>query len=121
MRIFGKRLMDANLLQGIVSVVVGLNTIATFSLAFMVGVYKGDLDRWRKGVDEVSVEVKAQIGSMQEHDVRQAKLDSQMVRQEALIKLLGKRTHDLRNILQAAQLVKDFSKLASFDEPVSEG
>lgn len=113
--------MDANTVQGIVGAVVGLNTIATFTLAFIVGVYKGDLDRWRKDVDDRAIENKTQIGLIQNHDVRQAKLDTQMARQETLIKLLGKRTHDLRNILQSAQLVKDLSKLTSFDEPISEG
>ena len=113
--------MDSNLVQGIVGAVVGLNTVATFTLAFYIGFYKGDLDRWRKDVDERAIDNKSQIAMLQSHDVRQAKLDTQMAQQEKLVRLLGKRTHDLRNILTAAQLIKDVSKLSSFDEPISEG
>lgn len=111
--------METNSLQEMVMAVVGLNTVATFGMAFAIGAYKGNLDQWRLGVQQKIDEHTAAIAAIHQQDVRQALVDAQINRQSGLIELLGKRTHDLRNVLTTARLVTDKIPMPGFDEPVT--
>ena len=116
-------LMDNGILQGLVAGVVGLNTLATFGLAFAIGCYKGNLDEWRRLTDTTLHDHKEQIATIRQQDTKQVLIDAQLTRQLDLIKLLGKRTHDLKNVLTAAMLQRGVQnvEMQGFDEPVSGG
>lgn len=113
--------MENSTTQSLLAGVIGINTIATFTLAYLIGCYKGGLDTWRKKVDEEQQAMKTEISAIHKQDVRNVTVDTQLTRQTELIKLLGKRTHDLRNVLAGLALIPKTADMSGFEEPVSGG
>lgn len=113
--------MDNSTVQSFLVGVVGINTLATFSVAFFVGLSWGDLIRWRAGIDKTVADHAAEIEALRKAEAAAAVQDAQLVRQGELIKALGQRTHDLRNILTASALVPPGREMKGFDQPISGG
>jgi len=103
------------------TILLGVNTVSTLGLVFAVGMNWGDYKRWRAEVNEAIAENKTSIAAIHQQDIRNVTVDSQMKSQERLIALLGKRTHDLRNVLQVAKLVAPDAPMSGFDEPIAGG
>ena len=113
--------MDNNTVQSFLVGVVGVNTLATFSVAFFVGLSWGDLIRWRAEIDKTVAGHAAELEALRKTEAAAAVQDAQLTRQGELIKLLGQRTHDLRNILTASSLASKGQDLKGFDQPVTGG